>query len=1054
MQILRLELSGIGPYAGTEHVDFSRLGADGLFLLEGATGSGKTTIIDAIVFALYGQVAADDSSGDRMVSTHRKAASEPYVDLVVDTSRGLYRVRRTPQFTRPKKRGEGLTSVNATIRLWKLADPDDQDGEPISANIQDANKELQAAIGLSRDQFTQTVVLPQGHFANFLRSKPEERRGLLQQIFGTELFERAQQELTAMAADYKARADQARTQIRSLAERFAHSAWPDEAPTPDGSPASEATPVPADETPAGHQDVPAAGPTPREAFLTLLDDDDTAPLVAAAHARLRELQADTEQRTQAVAGARERLGGARAARDAAQRIIALKAEHDALVVQRQGLEARGDQIAADRVRLDAATRAAGSARPLAAARRAASALSTATTEWEVVAAEIAATDDGVLLEQVRPHAVGNLGSPDGSDDAALSTLRDEITRLGTTRGQLGQLAQLEAGLPARHARLDADNARLAEITARITTTQQELAELIAGRDELSQRHGQLPPTDDALTSASLAQQAATRTLEAAQAAEQDASQLVALLAAEQEAIDAADLAEREYRTARAGWLDGLAGTLAGELVDGDECPVCGATSHPHPATPAEGAATRDDVERLAQQARSLADARARAAMQCDVAAQHRVDHQKAAGGKDVAQARADLDRADAELAGASAAADQRVELTARIADADRQVTTTRSTLAELQASASGLKGAIATATTQLDDDHHQIDRHREDYPDIAGRLAHVARRLDAATRIVDALQALAAARREGIARRKEADQALADAGFATPDEAGAAMLDAEQIAALRQSITDFDTRRARIAAQLERAELVAAVASPVPDLESLDTKLADAEQAQEAAELALGRATAHLAQSRQAAEELEAASLALTRMAPEAAPVVRMAELATAGDRNLRKVTLPTYVLLRRFEQVIDQANDRLESMTHGRYSLQRTDEKEGRSRKLGLGLVVIDHLPVDTARETQTLSGGETFLASLAMALGLSDTVTAEAGGISLDSLFVDEGFGSLDPESLDMVMGQLEKLRAGGRNVGVVSHVTEMKQRIAERISVRKLPDGSSTLTTTVDD
>ncbi|MCT3003500.1 AAA family ATPase, partial [Propionibacterium freudenreichii] len=307
MQILRLELSGIGPYAGTEHVDFSRLGADGLFLLEGATGSGKTTIIDAIVFALYGQVAADDSSGDRMVSTHRKAASEPYVDLVVDTSRGVYRVRRTPQFTRPKKRGEGLTSVNATIRLWKLADPDDQDGEPISANIQDANKELQAAIGLSRDQFTQTVVLPQGHFANFLRSKPEERRGLLQQIFGTELFERAQQELTAMAADYKARADQARTQIRSLAERFAHSAWPDEAPTPDGSPASEATPVPADETPAGHQDVPVPGPTPREAFLALLDDDDTAPLVAAAHTRLRELQADTEQRTQAVAGARERL---------------------------------------------------------------------------------------------------------------------------------------------------------------------------------------------------------------------------------------------------------------------------------------------------------------------------------------------------------------------------------------------------------------------------------------------------------------------------------------------------------------------------------------------------------------------------------------------------------------------------------------------------------------------------------------------------------------------------------------------------------------------------
>ncbi|RLP07059.1 hypothetical protein D7U36_11725 [Propionibacterium australiense] len=177
-----------------------------------------------------------------------------------------------------------------------------------------------------------------------------------------------------------------------------------------------------------------------------------------------------------------------------------------------------------------------------------------------------------------------------------------------------------------------------------------------------------------------------------------------------------------------------------------------------------------------------------------------------------------------------------------------------------------------------------------------------------------------------------------------------------------------------------------------------------------------------------------------------------MAELANAtGKRNLMGVTLPTFVLRQRFEQVIDRANERLEAMTHGRYSLRRTDEREGRARRQGLGLVVVDHVPVDTERDPRTLSGGETFLASLAMALGLSDTVTSEAGGIELDSLFIDEGFGSLDSDALDTVMGQLEQLRAGGRCVGVISHVAEMKQRITERVSVRANPDGTSTLTTT---
>ncbi len=202
-----------------------------------------------------------------------------------------------------------------------------------------------------------------------------------------------------------------------------------------------------------------------------------------------------------------------------------------------------------------------------------------------------------------------------------------------------------------------------------------------------------------------------------------------------------------------------------------------------------------------------------------------------------------------------------------------------------------------------------------------------------------------------------------------------------------------------------------------------------------------------------ASKDLTIKIVTLVKLRDEAGPLLRMANLANAGEGNLQRVTLPTYVVLRRFEEVVDLANVRLEAMTGGRYELRRTDEQEGRSRRLGLGLEVVDHQARDTTRDPKTLSGGETFMASLSLALGLADAVTAEAGGIQLHTMFVDEGFGSLDPDTLDAVMQQLSALRDGGRSVGVVSHVAEMKQRIAERVTVVPRRDGTSTLTCSID-
>jgi exonuclease SbcC len=180
----------------------------------------------------------------------------------------------------------------------------------------------------------------------------------------------------------------------------------------------------------------------------------------------------------------------------------------------------------------------------------------------------------------------------------------------------------------------------------------------------------------------------------------------------------------------------------------------------------------------------------------------------------------------------------------------------------------------------------------------------------------------------------------------------------------------------------------------------------------------------------------------------DAAPVIRLANLAAGSGDNARGLTLGTFVLMRRFEDVVAAANDRLLLMSDGRYELVRSDEKEDVRGRTGLAMRVIDHVN-DAPRDPRTLSGGETFYVSLCLALGLADVVTAEAGGLDLGTLFVDEGFGSLDPHVLDQVLAELGRLRAGGRVVGVVSHVEALKQAIADRIEVRRRPDGTSTLT-----
>ncbi|WP_282820130.1 AAA family ATPase, partial [Curtobacterium flaccumfaciens] len=224
MYLHRLELRAIGPYPDLVTIDFAALAASGVFLLEGPTGSGKSTIIDAVVFALYGGLAGSDASSDRLHSQHADPAVEPFVELVFETGAGTYRVRRTPQYDRPKQRGTGTVKQQASVQLFRLAAPTDVAGEPMSSRIPEVGVEIARIVGLDRAQFLQTVVLPQGEFARFLRSPGEDRRKLLQSLFGTQVYDRTADELAARRRAVQAEVEGADDRVRDALARFAQAA--------------------------------------------------------------------------------------------------------------------------------------------------------------------------------------------------------------------------------------------------------------------------------------------------------------------------------------------------------------------------------------------------------------------------------------------------------------------------------------------------------------------------------------------------------------------------------------------------------------------------------------------------------------------------------------------------------------------------------------------------------------------------------------------------------------------------------------------------------------
>ena len=1136
MRIHSLTMTGIGPYSGREHIDFDAVGASGRFLLTGPTGSGKTTIIDAIVFALYGDVAdSADSSKERIRSTLVGPHTESVIELVFSTGAGVYRVRRTPTYERAKRRGQGTTTQNSTVKLWHLAEVG---GEPLDepvTRVGDADAEIARAVGLSREQFTQTVVLPQGKFARFLRADSSERQHLLKDVFGTGIYDATQDALIQASRDGARRVEQAaadlRGQVASLgrhpllteapsstktANTGEETADADQAVHPeDSSPEApsggtqEALPLPMDDADRAEPQKADGSPAPTPAQALEAAMAGAAPDLVA----LRRVGAEvleTSRNRVALAGTRAEATGkalarAQSARDEAQKLHDLLERRRALVEENQRLAERAEQDAADAQRLRDAERAAR-VRPYLTAEQAAR----RRAQQAVTALAARADQSGLahLAEQAGVTSAGSAEEATGSDtdshgaavtpaalvdplvreaqrqlaalenepsearasttEAAETSTADDASEMAHTKalsprslddlahrcrrehGQLEALVDLEAGLPARESASEQHEADLQRAAGQLEQRTEKLAERPAQRTALVEKLEAARAARERLDGLQDRRARAEERHQAALAVEQLSAQLIQQDDACTQAAALAREATERVRATRLAWISGTAGALAGELTEGDPCPVCGSTTHPSPASADADGATRQQVEAAEERQKQADEALSGAVRERDACTARLDEAQRASDGMDASAAKDALEAATTALTTARAAADGVDELVERLEAFDASTERERAALDAARSAQESARSRLEADREALAQDQRRCLEARGTWPSVTARAAALlvrAKEAEDASEDVDTARTALAQARSALA---DLAAALKEEGFTSAAQATVAFMERGAVEALAATVRAAATARERVRMGLEDPQIAALSGQEEDRLEDASAELARADAAaRQAASLQARTAESH-EHLRRAVDGVEQAATAYEETAGSSADLIRVASLARG--ENEAGTPLATWVLQARFEEVLVFANERLSQMSSGRYELIRVAEETGqRRRRKGLGLAVVDHLGDERTRDPRTLSGGETFYVSLSLALALADVVSAESGGVSLETLFIDEGFGTLDADTLQAVMAEIDHLRAGGRTVGIVSHVAELRDQIAERIAVRRVASGGSTLRVT---
>ncbi|WP_447553694.1 AAA family ATPase [Vreelandella sp. EE22] len=1014
MTPLGLTMQAFGPFAASEALDFTTLGRHPLFLINGPTGAGKSSILDAICFALYGQTTGEERTASQMRCDQAVPSLLTEVTLDFRLREGIYRIRRVPQQQRPKARGEGTTLQNAEAQLWRLTDDRQEDRCLVAKSVGDATAQIQALLGLDANQFRQVMVLPQGKFRELLVADSKAREDIFAKLFQTHIFQRIEEQLLGRAKEIVARVKSHREHISGIL---------------------------------------AGGELESEAALE------------------EEIQALTPRVAQASAHfdvARRERREAEKNRDAGAALQRQFEARDALVKEKTGhLEQQG-AIAKAQKRLAQDEHAQTLHAPFDAHAKASQALKAAQKEQRQ--ADETLSEQRAHVDQAR--TVLNAAS---QRHEALGTLIERRRQLGeflekgralgelVTRAQTAKAAWLEkeAIFKRDEQTLEHIQNRGEALSTQLDALQVEYQRLASAPIELGQHQDLLAHRQEL--------EALTRQAPNLQAEQQRAQQTL-----ESSQADAAQ-AKRHATEQEMRWHQGQAALLARMLQTDTPCPVCGSHAHPAPAAGQSEVVTQPQVE--GARARQEKARQAQHAAERDLESCLQKRHQHAEQQRRLIQTLGGwASRALTELTHACAMFEEQVSRRARVegeiaqhhasrealrrdwAAQDKKLKTSRSemdaakeqalrlasqrdqsseALPENARDPVALEKSLAALKTQIDQIESAYASAQQTFTERDTQKARAEERLSGAEkRLTDCEHALEKAKAEWR-------EALDHSPFEETAEFEAAKLEASERQALNQAVDAYQRRLAELEGAIESANAQLGEQT-LPEMTALEART-EAAQAQEQIRLEAWRALdGRLNNLTAIRQKLVAAHAAQQTLEAQYRLWGTLSDIANGRTGN--RISLQRFVLGVLLDDVLIQASERLVRMSRGRYQLVRREDPSKGNKASGLELDVADTY-TGKQRSVATLSGGESFMAALSLALGLSDVVQAYAGGIQLDTLFIDEGFGSLDQDALDQAIQVLCDLQMSGRMIGIISHVSELKEQMPVRIEVQANRHGSTT-------
>lgn len=1052
MRPLILEMRAFGPFADCQRIDFTELGDKPLFLINGPTGAGKTTILDAICFALYGKTTGNEREGSQMRCDNADDGLLTEVYFSFELGQKRYSIRRCPEQQRAKSRGEGFTLQKSEAELKRLM-PDGTEELLVASKVTDANACIEELTGLDVDQFRQVMVLPQGKFRELLLADSKEREKIFSQLFQTHIYRRIEERLKQQALEIKAKARDLQSRRAGILET------------------------------AGVESL-----------------EQLTAEIATLTPSLTEATSNKQKASDALAQSAKTLDNAKALTAEFERRKLLQTQLDALEQRRAEIELHQQTLENARK----AEKLLPSLKELQFRQQ----------EWQQAKAKAAdyarrlqsaeqrlkqATDDKATLAELDEH--GN-------------KLRRELEQLDKLQPAINELKQLTEEYELGLGELGRLERAEQQSRTELEQWQQKQQRLKSEANELFSSAERQGPLHQALAALNTRLEKTEQLGHIKQKWQQAQAGLLQAEAHGHQCKAERQSAETEHQRLQLAWHTGQAAILAAKLQPGQPCPVCGGLDHPAPAEMAQDIPGETELNR-ARDAEQQATARHEAARsdyrnikrqteELQLELQRLSAELQACAAADVmVDVKTDATIDAAMDADSYAKADLTMEI-------DRLVSRRRQLLNELQ-QAEAAQTRLNNCRQQLQQAEQQVEqrlKHREtqlqqlqqlreqlslagarkdaalaalpnEYHSLAAEAALelMARQLEqkqsewqqlkqqqqdinqqyteAVSQHKALMQALASSREDNaraeqfaIKAQQTLDDALKQSGFAGRQALEQAQLNEAQMQALAEKIEAWRTQRSELQALLKAMDERLAGQS-LPELGQLESLWQQQQQQLAEAEDAWQTLNNRMQSLKGTEAQLNKEALAAQALEQEYALIGTLSDVANGNSHS--KVSLQRFVLSVLLDDVLLEASRRLALMSKGRYRLLRKEDRAKGNKASGLELEVEDAYS-SKVRSVATLSGGESFMAALSLALGLSDVVQAYAGGIKLDTLFIDEGFGSLDQDSLELAVRTLMDLQSSGRMIGVISHVSEMKEQISCRIDINKHALGSSIRLVTV--